>query len=120
MTPDPRKTLRSLEDLAQILPSTPTTPPTSTPANARAGGKPSHDGKGKTVRVYLDSKGRKGKTVTIVADLQHNPQTMEMLGRLLKQHCGAGGTVKDGLIEVQGDHRARVAARLQDLGYVVK
>jgi translation initiation factor 1 len=116
MTPDPRKTLRSLEDLAQLLPAT----PTSTPAKPPAGGKPSHDGKGKTVRVYLESKGRKGKTVTIVADLQHNPQTMETLGRMLKQHCGAGGTVKDGLIEVQGDHRARVAARLQDLGYVVK
>jgi len=116
MKPDQRKILHSLEDLAQVLPPHPLSPS----AGAHAGGKPAHDGKGKTVRVYLDSKGRKGKTVTIVAGLQHNPQTMEMLGRMLKQHCGAGGTVKDGLIEVQGDHRTRVAAHLQTLGYVVR
>jgi translation initiation factor 1 len=112
----PRKTLHSLEDLAQVLSPHPPSPST----DARTAGKPAHDGKGKAVRVYLDSKGRKGKTVTIVAGLQHNPQTMEMLGRLLKQHCGAGGTVKEGFIEVQGDHRTRVASHLQTLGYVVK
>ena len=111
-----RKTLHSLEDLVQILPpGSPSAAPGVRPASSS-----SHDGKGKTVRVSLDSKGRKGKVVTIVAGLLHNPQTMEMLARLLKQHCGAGGTVKEGLIEVQGDHRERVTSSLRSMGYVVK
>ena len=111
-----KKTLHALEDLARILP--PGDPSIGT--GSRPKGASSHDGKGKTVRVSLDSKGRKGKVVTIVAGLQHDPHTMEMLARVLKQQCGAGGTVKDGLIEVQGDHRERITASLRSLGYVVK
>ena len=57
-----------------------------------------HDGKGRAVRVRLDTKGRKGKTVTLVEGLQHNPTTMAEIARVLKQHCGAGGTVKEGQI----------------------
>lgn len=79
-----------------------------------------HDGKGRSVRVYLDNRNRKGKTVTVVADLQHNPQTMEELARTLKQHCGAGGTVKDGLIEIQGDQRAKAKEKLLALNYRVR
>ena len=79
-----------------------------------------HDGKGKTVRVLLDTKGRKGKSVTLVNGLQHNPDTMEELARTLKNYCGAGGTVKDGAIEIQGDQRVRVTEKLQKMNYVVK
>lgn len=73
-----------------------------------------------TVRVLLDKKGRKGKIVTIVSGLQHNPTTMEEIARVLKQHCGAGGTVKDGNIEIQGDQIARVKEKLREINYIVK
>ena len=80
----------------------------------------SHDGNGKSVRVYLDTQGRKGKTVTIVAGLQHNPQTMEEIAKTLKQYCGAGGTMKEGNIEIQGDQRNKVTEKLKAMNYVVK
>jgi predicted translation initiation factor SUI1 len=82
--------------------------------------KQGHDGKNKTVRISLDSKGRKGKSVTLIEGLQHNPATMAEIARILKQHCGAGGTVKDGNIEIQGDQRERVAEKLRQMNYVVK
>ena len=78
-----------------------------------------HDGNGKTVRISLDKKGRKGKSVTIIAGLQHNPQTMELLAKMLKQFCGAGGTVKEGKIEIQGDQRIKVMEKLQEMNYRV-
>ncbi len=78
-----------------------------------------HDGKGKKVRVWLDTQGRKGKVVTIVSGLQHNPDTMEDIARILKQHCGAGGTVKGRNVEIQGDQRKRVSEKLIELNYVV-
>jgi predicted translation initiation factor SUI1 len=78
-----------------------------------------HDGKGKTISVFLDTHGRKGKSVTIVDGLRHNPTTMEEIARTLKQYCGAGGTVKEGKIEIQGDQRDRVSAKLRDLNYIV-
>ncbi|MGA3245330.1 MAG: translation initiation factor [Bacteroidota bacterium] len=79
-----------------------------------------HDGKSKTVRIRLDTKGRKGKSVTLVEGLQHNPATLGEIARILKQHCGAGGTVKDGQIEIQGDQRERVAEKLREMNYVVR
>ena len=68
----------------------------------------------------MDTKGRKGKQVTLVEGLQHNPGTMEEIARILKQQCGAGGTVKQGTIEIQGDQRQRVAEKLREMNYVVK
>ncbi|KAF0138743.1 MAG: translation initiation factor 1, partial [Stygiobacter sp.] len=79
-----------------------------------------HDGNGKNVRVFLDTKGRKGKNVTIVSGLQHNPTILEEIARALKQYCGAGGTVKEGNIEIQGDQRIKVSEKLQELNYTVK
>ena len=108
----PRKTLHSLADLSELLPGSER--PSSSKKSALAGSERAsssrttfprsieHNGKGKSVRVHLDTKGRKGKSVTIVAGLQHNPETMEKIARFLKQHCGAGGTVKEGTIEIQG------------------
>jgi translation initiation factor 1 len=69
--------------------------------------------------VWLDTQGRKGKVVTVVSGLQHNPDTMGDIARLLKQYCGAGGTVKDRNIEIQGDQRKRVSEKLIQLNYVV-
>lgn len=76
--------------------------------------------KGQIARIWRDSKRRKGKTVTVVGNLNHNPETFERLCTELKKFCGAGGTVKDGEIEIQGDHRDRIATKLQALGYKTK
>jgi translation initiation factor 1 len=111
---NPRKTLSSLSDLGQLLSDSERKQLASEPKPRQ------HDGKNKTVRVITDSRGRKGKTVTIVEGLQHNPATMEEIARILKQHCGAGGTVKAGTIEIQGDQRERVAEKLRAMNYVVK
>jgi translation initiation factor 1 len=70
-----------------------------------------------TVHIWRDRKGRAGKTVTVVRDLQLAPSDMAALAKRLKSVCGTGGSVKDGNIEIQGDHRDRVAAALQALGY---
>lgn len=79
-----------------------------------------HDGKGKSVKVTLDRKGRKGKTVTLITGFQHNPDTMQEIAKILKEFCGAGGTVKGMDIEIQGDQKTKVAQKLKDLNYSVK
>jgi translation initiation factor 1 len=112
---DSRRTFRSLAQLSELLPES----TTQAPAQATVSGVTQHNGKGNTVRVSVDKKGRKGKTVTIVAGLRHNPETLEEISRTLKQHCGAGGTVKEGNIEIQGDNRVRVAEKLRAMNYVV-
>lgn len=70
--------------------------------------------------VRRETKGRGGKTVTVVRNLRLSPDDLKALGRHLRQACGSGGTVKDGEIEIQGDHRERVKAALEELGYRVK
>lgn len=105
---------KSLEELQQLLPEGAKPPPPPPP------GKGDHDGRGKTVRLQIERKGRKGKTVTLVLGLRHNPDTMADLARLLKERCGTGGTVKEGTIELQGDQRDRAKAELETLNYVVK
>jgi translation initiation factor 1 len=76
-------------------------------------------GKG-TVRVGRETKGRRGKGVTIVWDLPLGEPEIAALAARLKERCGTGGTVRDGRIEIQGDQRDRVAAELEKLGYKVK
>ena len=110
----PQNKLSSLSDLGQLL--TDSERKQLLPEVKRH----AHDGKNKIVRVGIDSKGRKGKFVTLVEGLQHNPTTMAEIARILKQHCGAGGTVKEGRIEIQGDQRDRVAEKLREMNYVVK
>jgi translation initiation factor 1 len=73
-----------------------------------------------TARISLDKSHRRGKVVTVVADLVLVEADLDALGRSLKTLCGAGGTVKDGRIEVQGDHRDTIIAHLTALGYKVK
>jgi predicted translation initiation factor SUI1 len=109
------KTLRSLAELSELLPDSQQHPP----AHKAVPGTSAHDGKGKSVRVLVDKKGRRGKTVTVVAGLQHNPETLGNVARILKQHCGAGGTVKDGAIEIQGNNLIRITEKLRAMNYVV-
>lgn len=72
------------------------------------------------VRVTLDRKGRGGKAMTLVMGVPGSPEETQRLGQSLKKLCGSGGTVKNDVIEVQGDHRDRIIARLTELGYKVK
>jgi translation initiation factor 1 len=72
------------------------------------------------VRVSRDTKGRKGKTMTVATGVLLDEQGLQKLATELKRKCGAGGTVKEGVIEIQGDHRDLVAAELTGRGYTVK
>lgn len=72
------------------------------------------------VRVSLDSKGRGGKSVTVIKGLPLDAAALLLLGKQLRSACGSGGTTKDGVIEVQGDHCAAVVAALEKLEYKVK
>lgn len=82
--------------------------------NARA---PATDG---IVRVSHETKGRKGKGVTVVKGLALDAAALVAVGKQLKTACGSGGTVKDGLVEIQGDHRELVIAALSKQGHTVK
>jgi translation initiation factor 1 len=72
------------------------------------------------VRVQRETKGRGGKAVTVVKGVPVDAAALLKLGQELKAACGSGGTVKDGLIEVQGDHVEKVMALLQQRGHTVK
>jgi translation initiation factor 1 len=72
------------------------------------------------IRVSLDKKARRGKKVTVVSGLPLAEEALLNLAAGLKQICGSGGTVKDGQIEIQGDHRDRIMADLQNRGYKPK
>lgn len=78
---------------------------------------PAGDG---VVRVGRQTKGRKGKGVSVVTGLPLSGEELEKLAKRLKQRCGAGGAVKDGAVEIQGDHRETLVAELRALGYKVK
>ena len=72
------------------------------------------------VRVSRSSKGRKGKGVTLVTGVPLTGDELKALALKLKQRCSAGGTIKDGTIEIQGEHRDLLVAELAELGYRVK
>ncbi len=72
------------------------------------------------VRVSRQTKGRGGKAVTVVKGVPLSADDLVLLGKTLKTACGSGGTVKDGVIEVQGDHVERVIDALKAQGYSVK
>lgn len=72
------------------------------------------------VRVSRETKGRKGKGVTLIKGLTLDALALAQLGKQLKTTCGSGGTVKDGVIEIQGDHCERVIEHLKKQGWVVK
>lgn len=68
------------------------------------------------LRVALETKGRGGKAVTVVRGLALAPDALAALGKQLRTLCGAGGAVKDGVVEVQGDHCAKVTQWLREQG----
>lgn len=73
-----------------------------------------------TAYLHRESGGRGGKVVSVVKNLVLTEEDMKTLAKKLKQECGTGGTIKDGVIEIQGEHRQRMAEVLQKLGYKVK
>jgi translation initiation factor 1 len=70
-------------------------------------------------RITLETKGRKGKGVTVIRGLSLTDAALEQLGKDLRGLCASGGTTRDGAIEVQGDHRERVARFLAERGHKV-
>lgn len=72
------------------------------------------------VRVGRETSGRSGKGVSVITGLPLAGEELEALATRLKKLCGAGGAVKDGHIEIQGDHRDRLVAQLVKLGYQAK
>ncbi|HEX5388713.1 MAG TPA: translation initiation factor Sui1 [Burkholderiaceae bacterium] len=72
------------------------------------------------VRVQRETKGRGGKAVTVVRGVALPPDALAALGKRLRTACGSGGTAKDGVLEIQGDHVERVMALLAADGYKVK
>jgi translation initiation factor 1 len=73
-----------------------------------------------TAYLHRDSKGRGGKSVTLIKNLVLSEEDMKSLAKRIKQDCGVGGTVKDGVIEIQSEQRERIAEILQKLGYKIK
>lgn len=84
---------------------------------AQGKAKPAGDG---IVRVSRESKGRGGKTVTVIKGVVLEPAALTALSKRLRNACGAGGTEKDGVLEIQGDHCDRVVATLAAEGFTVK
>lgn len=83
----------------------------------KAAAVPAGDG---VVRVSRETKGRGGKAVTLVRGVPLAADALAALGKQLRTACGSGGTVKDGVIEVQGDHAERIVALLLAQGMKVK
>jgi translation initiation factor 1 len=84
-----------------------------------AAGAPKQAGDG-IIRIARERGGRHGKIVTVITGVPGGPEERTDLATSLKRYCGTGGTVKDTAIEIQGDHRERLAARLRELGFTVK
>lgn len=72
------------------------------------------------VRVSRETKGRKGKGVTKITGLMLAPAALKEIALLMKKKCGCGGTIKEGVIEIQGDHREVLLTELSEQGYKVK
>ncbi len=97
-----------------------TTPGNSLPPKKHQQQKPSAPKGDGIVRVGRETKGRKGSGVTMITGIPSHPEGLEKLAKQFKQQCGTGGTVKNGVIEIQGDHRDLLVVELQKLGYTVK
>jgi translation initiation factor 1 len=70
--------------------------------------------------LRLDKKGRGGKAVTVLSELPPHPDYWTRLLQDLKAHCGAGGTIKEATLEIQGDQRGKVQAFLERLGFTIR
>jgi translation initiation factor 1 len=94
-------------EAGRIAPRPPAPAPSPVPADGVA-------------RIAVERAGRGGKTVTVIRGLGEPGAALEALAGELRRLCGAGGAVKAGAVEVQGDHRERIAAHLRALGRRVK
>ncbi len=72
------------------------------------------------VKLMRETKGRKGKGVTLITGLPLDNEKLKKLAKSIKQKCGSGGSLKDGIIEIQGDHRVLLENELGKIGYKVK
>jgi translation initiation factor 1 len=72
------------------------------------------------VRLHRQTKGRKGKGVSIITGLDLNDNELKIIAAELKKVCGCGGAIKDGEIEIQGDTRDKIKCHLEKKGYTVK
>jgi translation initiation factor 1 len=91
------------------------------PSRMRVTARPSKPAPGAaSIRVGRGVAGRGGKGVSIISGLSLGAEELEALATRLKKLCGAGGAVKDGTIEIQGEHRDRLVAELQKLGFAAK
>ncbi len=91
--------------------------PTAECACQKRQSSPSGDG---IVRLMRETKGRKGKGVTLITGVPLESPELKELAKFLKQRCGSGGSIKNGVIEIQGDHRDVLEKELSRLGYKVK
>lgn len=73
-----------------------------------------------TIYLHRESKGRGGKTVTLIKGLKLKPDDLRELAREIKQACGVGGTLREDVIEIQGDQREKIAPLLKGKGFQVK
>ena len=89
-------------------------------AACECGKKKATPNSGGTVFVARETKGRRGKAVTVITGVSLDRGGLRELAKRLKQRCGSGGTVKKGVIEIQGDHRETVAELLRQEGYAAK
>jgi translation initiation factor 1 len=78
------------------------------------------EAKSSVVRVAREIKGRAGKGVTTITGLPLSLSDIETLATKLKKRCGSGGTVREGVIEIQGDHRDAIVAELIKMGWPAK
>ncbi|MBE9139282.1 translation initiation factor [Nodosilinea sp. LEGE 07088] len=90
------------------------------PADPMARGIPDRPPNQQTVRVQVSRKGRGGKTVTVITGFEHQPDSLTALAKQLKAQCGTGGTAKDNVIEIQGDHAQKLVELLVAKGYKAK
>jgi translation initiation factor 1 len=86
-------------------------------ANPRGAPVPTGDG---IVRVRREKKGRGGKTVTTATGIPLTGQELSDMAKALRRRCGSGGTLKEGVVEIQGDHVETVMSELTDAGFEVK
>jgi translation initiation factor 1 len=94
--------------------------PAARRAGAAAAASLPKGGKDGVVRVGRETQGRSGKGVTVITGLPLAPPELDRLARELKQRCGSGGTVRDGVVEIQGEHRDTLVVELTKRGYAVK
>lgn len=73
-----------------------------------------------TIYLHRETSGRNGTPVSLIKNLVLSAEDMKSLAKKLKQACGTGGTIKDGVIEIQGEHRQKISEILIKLGYKVK